>query len=92
MRIHDAQRGGLARWLDAAFWLDTYAFEAGKGARVLAATGNGSVVADALKWVSVACHNDGSQVSQVTLQPCDGIVLLSSCYVPGWRDCLPLAT
>ena len=62
--------------------LGTYTFDAGKsGSGVLAATGNGTVVADALKWVSTARYNDGSQVSQITLQPWDGTVLLSSCHL-----------
>jgi hypothetical protein len=61
--------------------LGTYTFDAGEmGSAVLAATGDGTAVADAFKWVSTARYNDGSQVSQVTLQPQDGIVLLSTCY------------
>jgi hypothetical protein len=60
--------------------LGTYSFAAGSEGKVsLAATGNGLVVADAFKWQSVARYNDGSIVRQVTLQPQDGIVLLSSC-------------
>jgi hypothetical protein len=73
--------------------LGTYTFDAGKsGSGVLAATGNGTVVADAFKWVSTARYNDGSQVSQITLQPEDGIVLLSSCHHSPdyWRIYLPL--
>jgi hypothetical protein len=71
--------------------LGTYTFDAGEqGHAVLAATGSGTVVADAFKWVSVARYNDGSQVSQVTLQRLDGIILLSSCYVPKWQGYLPL--
>jgi hypothetical protein len=71
--------------------LGTYTFDAGEGARaVLAATGNGTVVADAFKWVSTARYNDGSQVSQISLQPQDGIVLLFSCYAPDWRAYLPV--
>jgi hypothetical protein len=63
--------------------LGTYFFDAGKTARAtLAATGDGVVVADAFKWVSTARYNDGRRVSQITLQPQDGIVLLSSCYGP----------
>lgn len=61
--------------------LGRYTFSAGEeGRAVLKATGSGTVVADAIKWVSTARYNDGSQVSQLTLQPQDGIVLLSSCY------------
>jgi len=73
--------------------LGTYTFDAGEsGGAVLAATGDGLVVADAFKWVSAARYNDGSRVSQVTLQPQDGIVLLSSCYRPGWQAYLPVVT
>lgn len=72
--------------------LGTYTFAAGEGgSAVLAATGDGIVVADAFKWVSTARYNDGSQVSWITLQPQDGIVLLSSCHAPDWRIYLPLA-
>ncbi|MBN2472058.1 MAG: hypothetical protein JXN59_15155, partial [Anaerolineae bacterium] len=61
--------------------LGTYLFEAGEQAQaVLMATGDGTVVTDAFKWVSVARYNDGTPTDQVTLQPMDGIVLLSSCY------------
>lgn len=60
--------------------LGTYPFKAGKDGYVtLTATGQGMVVADAFKWVSVARYNDGSLVNQVTLQPQDGIVLLNKC-------------
>ena len=63
--------------------LGTYTFDAGKGgSAVLAATGRGTVVADAFKWSSAARYNDGSEVSQITLQPQDGTVLLSPCYTP----------
>jgi hypothetical protein len=65
--------------------LGTYTFDAGEeGSAVLAATGDGTVVADAFKWVSIARYNDGSQVSQITLQPQDGIVLTE------WWIYLPL--
>ncbi len=71
--------------------LGTYPFEAGQnGSAVLAATGDGIVLADAFKWVSTARYNDGSQVSQITLQPQDGMVLLSSCYTPKGLIYLPL--
>jgi len=71
--------------------LGTYTFGAGGGgSAVLAATGHGTVVADAFKWVSTARYNDGSQVSQITLQPQDGSVLLSSCYKLDRRCYLPL--
>jgi hypothetical protein len=64
--------------------LGTYPFRAGEtGGVVLAATGEGTVVADAFKWESTARYNDGSPVSQITLQPQDGIVLLSPAYHPG---------
>ena len=71
--------------------LGTYPFEAGQsGSAVLAATGDGTVVADAFKWVSTARYNDGSQVDQITLQPQDGMALLSSCYTPKGLIYLPL--
>jgi len=59
--------------------LGTYTFEKGAGASArLSATGSGTVVADAIKWVSLARYNDGSLVNQVNLQPLDGIVLTTS--------------
>ena len=71
--------------------LGTYTFDAGSGGRgVLAATGNGTVVADAFKWVSTARYNDGSRVTQITLQPQDGIVLQSSCPELAARVYLPI--
>jgi hypothetical protein len=45
----------------------------------LGAAGDGSVVADAFKWVSTARFNDGAEVHEVTLQPMDGLVLLNEC-------------
>ena len=63
--------------------LGIYPFDAGStGSATLSAAGQGTVVADAFKWVSVARYNDGSEVSQLTLQPQDGIVLLNSCNRP----------
>ena len=71
--------------------LGMYTFDAGnRGRAVLAATGSGTVVADAFKWVSTARYNDGSEVSQIILQPQDGIILLSSCNPPYRRGYLPL--
>jgi hypothetical protein len=71
--------------------LGTYTFNAGKsGSATLVTTGDGTVVADAFKWVGTARYNDGSRVSQITLQPQDGIVLLSSCYEPAGRVYSPL--
>ena len=62
--------------------LGKYTFDAGTtGSATLAATGSGIVVADAFKWVSTARYNDGSQVREITLQPQDGRILLSSCYM-----------
>lgn len=75
--------------------LGTYYFSAGgTGYAMLTAAGSGTVIADAFKWVSTARYNDGSQVSQITLQPQDGRVLLASCWEPTasihlpiiWRD------
>lgn len=60
--------------------LGTFAFDAGmNGFARVTATGSGNVVADAFKWVNSKRYNDGSQTNQVTLQPQDGIILLSSC-------------
>jgi hypothetical protein len=71
--------------------LGKYPFTAGGAGRAtLTATGSGAVVADAFKWVSTARYNDGSEVSQVTLQPQDGAVLLKSCYQPAGRTYLPI--
>jgi hypothetical protein len=63
--------------------LGQYTFDAGRtGSAMVAATGRGTVMADALKWVSVPRYNDGSRVTQVALQPQDGIVLLARCSAP----------
>jgi hypothetical protein len=63
--------------------LGIYDFNAGEiGSATLKATGTGTVVADAFKWVHTARYNDGSHVTQVTQQPQDGIVLLTRCYAP----------
>jgi hypothetical protein len=71
--------------------LGTYTLNAGNGGRaVLAATGSGTVVADTFKWVSTTRYNDGSEVSQIVLQPKDGIILLSSCNQLYRRSYLPL--
>ncbi len=73
------------------FSLGSYLFHAGgSGGVKFSATGNGKVVADAVKWVSSARYNDGSQVEQVTLQPLDGIILLTKCYQPNSSDFIPL--
>lgn len=67
------QQSGEPGWRS----LGVYTFPAGQtGSLTLTAAGQGQVVADAFKWVSVARYNDGSQVDQVTLQPLDGIVLI----------------
>lgn len=89
--IHHAQGEAVALLDETAGevgWhsLGAYPFEEGQsGSAVLAATGRGTVVADAFKWVSTARYNDGNQVDHITLQPRDGIVLLTSCYTPEWR-------
>jgi len=68
------QSTGEVGWRD----LGVFPFEAGEtAAATLVATGEGDVVADAFKWVSVARYNDGARVSQVTLLPQDGIILLT---------------
>jgi len=66
---------GQIGWRD----LGVYTFDVtGDNGAVLAATGNGTVVADAFKWVSTARYNDGSRVAQITLQPRDGIILVNA--------------
>ena len=91
------QQGQTSRSLDQTTgdigWhsLGTYTFAAGKtGSATLVATGSGIVVADAFKWVSLARYNDGSVVDSITLQPQDGIVLLSTCYQPAGITAVPL--
>ena len=70
--------------------LGVYSFPAGTSSNVtLLATGGGEVVADAFKWASTARYNDGSVVSQVELDPQDGIILLASCTVGSRRLYLP---
>ena len=70
------QSSGEAGWRD----LGVFPFEAGETATAtLVATGEGDVIADAFKWVSVARYNDGTRVTQVTLLPQDGIILLTKC-------------
>jgi peptidoglycan/xylan/chitin deacetylase (PgdA/CDA1 family) len=49
----------------------------GDSSVVIAVTGSGTVVADAIKWVSAARFNDGSLVQQITMEPLDGIILLA---------------
>lgn len=59
--------------------LGTYSFATNGNAKaVLSATGTGTVVADAFKWVSVTRYNDNSTVNSVTLQPNDAIILLNT--------------
>ncbi len=73
------QSSGAAGWRS----LGRYTFAAGAESSLeIAATGSGVVVADAFKWASTARYNDGRRVSQVTLQPLDGMVLLKNCYLP----------
>lgn len=70
------QSTGEPGWRD----LGGYLFPEGRTASaVLSATGEGDVVADAFKWVSVARYNDGARISEITLQPQDGIILLTDC-------------
>ena len=58
-----------------------YDFGVGKeGSVTLTAGEDGLTVADAFKWETTARYNDGSMVRDITLQPQDGIVLLSSCH------------
>ncbi len=83
----------LDQTVGAVGWhsLGTFNFQEGNlGWVTLTAKGSGTVVADAFKWISAARYNDGSEVSQVTLQPQDGIVLLKSCYEPEGQVYLPL--
>ena len=70
------QTTGEDGWRD----LGAFPFDAGDtAAATLMATGEGNVVADAFKWVSVARFNDGARVGEVTLLPQDGIILLAEC-------------
>jgi hypothetical protein len=72
---------GAIGWHD----LGTYRFDAGNGGRaVLSATGSGTVVADAFKWVSIARYNDGRAVRQIDLQPQDAVILQNAnrCFLP----------
>jgi hypothetical protein len=63
--------------------LGTYNFSAADLPSVkLEASGSGTVVADAMAWVSNARYNNGEAVSQLTLQPQDGIILTSRCAGP----------
>jgi len=69
----DAKTGNLG-WRS----LGVFPFNKGKtGSIELHSGGNGVVIADAFKWESVKRYNDGSKVNQITLQPQDGIVLIS---------------
>jgi hypothetical protein len=69
----DAKTGDLG-WRS----LGVFPFNKGKtGSIELHSGGNGVVIADAYKWESVKRYNDGSKVNQITLQPQDGIVLIS---------------
>jgi hypothetical protein len=45
----------------------------------LEASGSGTVVADAMAWVSNARYDNGEPVSHLTLQPQDGIILSTQC-------------
>jgi hypothetical protein len=61
--------------------LGRYDFGVGTvGSVTLTAGEDGLTVADAFKWETTARYNDGSTVRDITLQPQDGIVLLSSCH------------
>ena len=77
------------KWAGTA-WASTPSPRAGQAVRRSQATGSGTVVADAFKWVSTARYNDGSEASEVTLQPQDGAVLLKSCYEPAGQTYLYL--
>jgi hypothetical protein len=71
--------------------LGSYSFDAGsEGNATLIASGAGVVVADEFKWVSVARYNDGRPVTEITLEPLDGIILLNECRVGSWPAYLPL--
>lgn len=73
------QTTGTLGW----YSLGTYTFDtSGNAKAVLSATGTGTVVADAYKWVSLARYNDGSIVNSVTLQPDDAIILLNTTAPP----------
>ena len=60
--------------------LGTYSFTAADLPSVrVEATGSGTVVADAIAWVSAARYNNGEAVSQLTLQGQDGMILTTEC-------------
>ena len=70
--------------------LGIYSFAPGSSGYARIEAGPGSpVTADAFKWISAARYNDGSLVNQLTLQPQDGILLLSQCYRPPAQIYLP---
>jgi hypothetical protein len=58
--------------------LGIYSFEKGKDQKVkIHSSSAGTVIADAIKWVSIARFNDGSQISKLEIQPFDGIILVN---------------
>jgi hypothetical protein len=60
--------------------LGTYKFStADLPSATLEASGDGTVVADALAWVSNVRYNEGEPVTQLTMQPQDGIILTTAC-------------
>lgn len=57
--------------------LGEFAFDEGdEGSVTLSSSPDGTVIGDALKWVSKERYNDGSEVSSVIVQPEDGIILV----------------
>ncbi len=70
------QTAGAPGWRS----LGTYLFLAADlPSAKLEASGSGTVVADAMAWVSNARYNNGEPVSRLTLQPQDGIILTTDC-------------
>lgn len=58
--------------------LGIFPFTAGNSGMVeIRSDGPQSVTVDAVKWESIARYNNGAQVQQITLQPQDGIILIS---------------
>jgi hypothetical protein len=71
--------------------LGNYPFAADAAASAtIVATGDGTVIADAIKWASLERYNSGQSLQNVTLQPLDGRILLSDCHAAPEVILLPL--
>jgi hypothetical protein len=69
--------------------LGHYPFSAGKSGKVIlsGASAEGKIIADAIKLESIARFNDGAEITSVTLQDKDGVILLRR---RTWSTYLPL--